>query len=343
MPLTRRYGPSAERERGGHAGHDEGLVHQRPGGVHLDGEVAGHGHLGYVERDLPRHAAGETARGEQQQGRAVADGEDAGHPEVDVGAGDPDDGGARGRGDLVEGEVAGQRLAEDAQRHPGGLEPDERAARDLERECRAADLQRGVDGGRRGVHREGQGARGREPVRQGECDLAGEPAGDARRGEDEEAAAADEVEAVAAGAEVQAGPVEPDRRGRAAVRGGGALDDEVGDEGLLGQDDGDAGALDAEERPAGRSIRLVVVPNVRVRVTAAPVVLIDRARSPGPGRPGCSAPRVPDSRPARPVVPSTSEPGAVAERARRRRGRARRGRRRGPATRRPPCRRRGRR
>ncbi len=149
----------------------ERLVDLRRRRVDLDAQGAGQRDVRDVERDRGREVAGEAAAAGDQAAGAAADGDQAAaERQAQVGDRDAQDGGVgRGAGAAgravgaerlgrLEREVAAQGLAGERELDAGAGDPQVRAGDQLQRDVRAADGQRRVDGGVGRVDGEGERA-----------------------------------------------------------------------------------------------------------------------------------------------------------------------------------------
>ena len=144
VPATRTYGPCGRtRERVWPAIGKDWLIARR-GGVELDRERAGEGHLRDAQGEGPGDPAGDrrgrARRGEQDERGAVGEGDHSpAEAELDAGGGDAQHllrgvrGSVRGeRGDLLDRDVRAERLAQHREREAGALEAQVRPGGDVE-------------------------------------------------------------------------------------------------------------------------------------------------------------------------------------------------------------------
>ena len=138
-------------------GHDQGnrrqadhecLVYRRGGGVDRELEPPAEGNVGNVNRDGSAQRRGQPGAGDEHGAGPFGDADhSAAEDEFDVGRGDAN--GLRRRrivgGDLLEGEIALERLTSDVEFDAQTLDPQIRASSQIQRNNLAADEEFGVD------------------------------------------------------------------------------------------------------------------------------------------------------------------------------------------------------
>ena len=164
------------------------LMHRRTGVVERENQCPGERDTGRQrQRDVALQLPGDAVR--EHDERALPFGEadavrSGAQREGHVAGGDRGRRAAVAEGDTLEREVAAQALTEQAQGQPDPLGTDVRADRQVQHDVGSADLECAADSARLAVDREAEGAAERD-ARDGECDRAGDPAGDARAAGDQ--------------------------------------------------------------------------------------------------------------------------------------------------------------